>query len=892
MIRPSRQWAASLALTAAATLAASALSAPAARASGTNTTPASGANTTSASGTNTAPATARAATSAADPEGPEQIVNGTFDSGSDPWWHTDGITFGTSGGRLCADIPGGTVNPWDAIIGQNDIPLVKGETYAFSLYGSADPAKVGRVLVQLPVDPYTAYLTANPELTPDGATYSYAFTSPVDLTNGQVVFQLGGSATPWRLCVDDVSLKGGAEPDVYKPDTGPRVRVNQVAYLPKGPKNATVVTEATDALPWELKDAAGKVVASGRTTPRGVDDSSGQNVHSIDFGSYSKAGAGYTLSADGETSRPFDIGAAAYETLRSDALKFYYPQRSGIEILDTLRPGYARPAGHVGVAPNQGDTNVPCQPGVCEYSLDVSGGWYDAGDHGKYVVNGGISVAQLMSEFERTKNAATARPMGDGALALPESGNGVPDILDEARWEQEFLLKMQVPDGKPYAGMAHHKIHDENWTGLPLLPHLDAQKRMLHPVTTAATLNLAATAAQAARLFAPYDPAFAAKNLTAARKAWAAAKADPNRLASPSDGTGGGTYDDADVSDEFYWAAAELYITTGEKEFKDFVLASPQHTADIWGPRGFDWGHVAQLGRLDLATVPNALPGRDQVRRSVVEGAEKYLATLAAHPYGVPYNPPAYDWGSNNLVLNNMVVMAAAYDLTGIRKYRDGVLQGLDYIFGRNALNQSYVTGYGEVASHNQHSRWYSHQLDTSLPNPPKGTLAGGPNSGVQDPVAQEKLQGCKPQFCYIDDINSWATNELTINWNSPLAWVSAFVADQGDGTVKAPGKCHVTYATHAQWPDGFTTQVTVKNTGATTIDGWSLKWAFLGGQKAGQAWNAALTQSGATVTAKNLGYNAKIKPGQSITFGFTGKSAPGANPAPELFTLNGAACA
>ncbi|MFC7387527.1 glycoside hydrolase family 9 protein [Sphaerisporangium rhizosphaerae] len=875
MIRPSRRWAASLALTAAATLAASALSSPAAQASGANT----------------APTKARAAVANADPDGPEQIHNGTFDSGSDPWWHTDNITFDTTGGRLCADIPGGTVNPWDVIIGQNDIPLVQGETYAFSFSASGDPSRVGKAMVQMPVDPYTAYVTANPELTPAGGDFHYTFTSPVDLATGQVVFQIGGSATPWRFCMDDVSLKGGADPEVYVPDTGPRVRVNQVAYLPKGPKNATVVTEATTALPWKLKNAAGAVVASGTSTPRGVDASSGQNVHSIDFGAYTKAGAGYTLTADGETSRPFDIGAGAYETLRSDALKMYYPQRSGIAIRDDLRPGYGRPAGHIGVAPNQGDTNVPCQPGVCDYSLDVSGGWYDAGDHGKYVVNGGISVAQLMSEYERTKNAPTAKPMGDNALALPESGNKVPDILDEARWEQEFLLKMQVPDGKPYAGMAHHKIHDENWTGLPQLPHTDAQKRQLHPVSTAATLNLAATAAQAARLFAPYDAAFAAKNLTAARKAWAAAKANPAVLASPSDGTGGGTYDDADVSDEFYWAAAELYISTGEKEFQDYVLASPLHTSDIWGERGFDWGHVAQLGRLDLATVPNALPGRDQVRASVVAGADKYLATLTAHPYGVPYNPPTYDWGSNNLVLNNMVVMAAAYDLTGTRKYRDGVLQGIDYIFGRNALNQSYVTGYGEVNSHNQHSRWYSHQLDATLPNPPKGTLAGGPNSGIQDPLAAEKLKNCKPQFCYIDDINSWATNELTINWNSPLSWVSAFVADQGDGTVQAPGKCQVTYTTHGQWPGGFTTQVTVKNTGSTAVNGWSLAWSFLGGQQAGQSWNAGITQSGAKVTAKNVASNAKIGAGQSVTFGFLGTSPGGANPNPDLITLNGAAC-
>ncbi|MBB6545313.1 glycoside hydrolase family 9 protein [Nonomuraea rubra] len=817
----------------------------------------------------------------AEDEGPEQIVNGSFDAGTAPWWSTGNTTLTVQDGRACADIPGGTANPWDVIIGQNDLPLVEGETYAYRFFASATPAKVGRALIQLPVDPWTQYLSAAPEMSVSGNSYSYTFTAPVSLPNAQVVFQLGGSAEPWRFCMDDVSLKGGAEPEEYEPDTGPRVRVNMVGYLPAGPKKATLVTEATEPLEWELKNADKETVASGETVPRGVDASSGQNVHTLDFGSYRKAGEGYTLTADGETSRPFDLAADLYDRLPVDALKFYYTQRSGIEIRDDLRPGYGRPAGHVGVAPNQGDVEVPCQPGVCDYSLNVKGGWYDAGDHGKYVVNGGISVHQLMATYERDKAA-----FGDGQLDIPESGNGRPDILDEARWEQEFLLSMQVPDGKPFAGMAHHKIHDQNWTGLPLLPHLDPQLRELHPPSTAATLNLAATAAQAARLYAPYDAAFAARNLAAARKAWAAARANPEKYADPNDGVGGGAYSDGDVSDEFYWAAAELFITTGEKEFRDFVLASPHHTGDVWRERGFDWGNTAQLGRLELATVPNALPDRARVRESVVEGAEKYLAIQTAHPYGLPYNPPDFDWGSNNLVLNNMVVMATAYDLTGREKYRAAVREGMDYILGRNALNQSYVTGYGEVASKNQHSRWYARQLDPALPNPPVGTLSGGPNSAIQDPLAQRLLTGCKPQFCYIDHIESWATNELTINWNSPLAWVSAFLSDRG-----GRADCRVRYTAHGAWPGGFTAQVVIENTGKEPVDGWSLRWSFLSGQRAGHAWGAALSQSGSVVTAKDLRWNGKIKPGQKVTFGFNGTNASGPNPAPEVFHLNGVRC-
>ena len=705
----------------------------------------------------------------------EQVTNGGFDGTADPFWSTAGMPITLTDGRACVDVPGGTTNRWDAAIGQNDIDLIAGESYRYSFDASGDAGHVVRAIVGLAVSPYDTYFEQSPVLG-DLTHYEFTFTASADTAQGQVAFQVGGSADPWHFCLDNVSLVGGVPPEVYVPDTGPRVRVNQVAYLPKGPKSATVVTEATTALPWQLKDATGAVVATGNSTPRGVDVSSGQNVQSIDFSSYAKKGAGYTLTADGETSRPFDIGADAYQTLQADALKVYYTQRSGIEILDALRPGYGRAAGHVDVAPNQGDGNVPCQAGVCDYTLNVKGGWYDAGDHGKYVVNGGISAWQLLNEYEQIP---TSRKL---SLAIPESGNKVPDILDEARWELDFLLEMQVPAGKPYAGMAHHKIHDQAWTGLPLQPAQDPQPRELHPVSTAATLNLAATAAQAARIYRPYDPAFAARALTAARTAYAAAKANPDKLAPAEDSIGGGAYNDTNVADDFYWAAAELYITTGEQQFATDVTSSAYNTSDAFGTGAFDWAATAAAGRLDLALLPNRLPGLAAVKASVVTGAEKYLAIQKAQPYGVVYAPTdnAWDWGSNSALLNNLVVLAAGYKLTGQPKYRNAVLGGYDYVFGRNALNQSYVTGYGEVNSHNQHTRIYAHELDPALPNPPAGTLAGVANSALQDPYAQSKLTGCVGQFCYIDDIQSYSTNELAINWNAPLAWVTAFVAAQG----------------------------------------------------------------------------------------------------------------
>ena len=697
----------------------------------------------------------------------EQVVNGGFDSGTDPFWTNAGMTIALTDGRACVDVPGGTTNRWDAAIGQNDIDLVAGETYRFSFDASGDAGRVARAVTGLAVDPYDTYFEQSPVLG-DWQHYEYTFTANASTAQGQVAFQVGGNPDPWRFCVDNVSLVGGVPPEVYVPDTGPRVRVNQVAYLPDGPKGATLVTESTTALPWELR-AAGRTVARGVTAPRGIDASSGQNVHTIDFSRYRKRSQGLTLVADGETSRPFDIGAAAYDRLRTDALKFYYTQRSGIEIRDELRPGYGRPAGHVDVAPNRGDGAVPCQPGVCDYTLDVRGGWYDAGDHGKYVVNGGISVWELLAEYEHNRGSRKLD------LSIPESGDRTPDILDEARWELEFLLSMQAP-----TGLVHHKIHDQAWTGLPLLPHLDPQPRELHPVSTAATLNVAATAAQAARLYKPFDRAFAARALAAARTAYDAAKANPALYAPESDNIGGGAYNDNKVTDEFYWAAAELYLTTGEKKYAADVLASPEHTADVFGQVALDWAATAAAAKIDLALIPNRLPGLAAVKAQVIQGADKYLAIQRQHPYGVAYAPAnnVWDWGSSSVIANNLVVVAAAHRLTGRDRYRAGLLTGLDYLFGRNALNISYVTGYGEVAAQNQHSRWYAAQLDPSLPHPPAGTLSGGPNSSIQDPVAQSLLKGCTGQFCYVDDIGSWATNELTINWNAALAHLIGYVAE------------------------------------------------------------------------------------------------------------------
>jgi len=579
-----------------------------------------------------------------------------------------------------------------------------------------------------------------------------------------------------------------------KPQEAPpaAVLVNQVGYLPGLVKLATVRTGGNTPQPWRLVDRAGKEVKSGQTQVVGNDALAGDTVQVADFTQVNQEGRGYVLVVGPDRSRPFDIGPAIYHTLKYDALAFYYHNRSGIEIAMPYagQPQWARPAGHLS------DSSVPCAPGSgCTYRLDVSGGWYDAGDHGKYVVNGGISVWTLLNLYERTQHHGTSlADFGDGRLNIPEHNNGIPDLLDEARWELEFLLKMQVPDGER-AGMVHHKIHDREWTALGLAPHEDKIPRLLYAPSTAATLNLAAVAAQAARIWRSLDPAFSARCLAAAERAWQAARRHPALFAQPG-GVGGGPYQDDHVDDEFYWAAAELFITSKKPEYRQFLASSPHYLklaprlpatpagGDIASP--MTWQEVGALGTISLAVVPGSL-GEHEVKTAqaaVTKAADAYMQILQKRGYRVPIDygkAGKAPWGSSSFLLNNLIILALAHDFSGDHGYLDAVAAGMDYILGRNPMDQCYVTGYGTQPLRNPHHRFWAHQSNDKYPSAPPGVVSGGPNSGLEDPyVKAAALAGCAPEKCFADNIESWATNEIAINWNAPLAWVLAYLDEQG----------------------------------------------------------------------------------------------------------------
>ncbi|GAA3666125.1 endoglucanase [Lentzea atacamensis] len=658
--------------------------------------------------------------------GYERVLNGSFDAGKTPWWSSGNTPSRVVDGRLCADIPAGTINPWNSMIGQNDVPLEAGQPYTLRFTASATKPVTIRAVVQSTLNkPVT--LSAAPQ------TFEFTGSSTVSDIHQQVSLQMGGAAEPYTLCVDDVSLTGGAIPPGGGWTYGSPVRVNQHAYAVDGPKRATIVHPSTEPVSWQLKDASGQVVRSGRTEVRGDDAVSGDHVHIADFSRYRLAGNGFMLVVGEEVSLPFDITRDPYGQLSRDALAYFYHNRSGTPI-EPARVGeaYARPAGHLS------DASVPCLPGVCDYSLDVRGGWYDAGDHGKYVVNGALAAWQLMDSYEQSPR---------------------PDVLDEARWEVEFLMRMQAPNG-----MVHHKIHDLAWTPLPTLPHLDPQPRYLHGVSTAATLNLAAAGARCARVIT----GLAGQCRTSAERAWQAANENPAVYAPREDNVGGGPYDDTDVRDEFSWAAAELYALTGDRKYLGRINTRLTSA-------GFSWKDTGALADLTILRVPSLFPVAKVItaRLRLLGVANGYVKSLREQGYPDP--APGYVWGSTSSTANAAMIMALAHEITHHPKYRDAVLESFDHLLGRNAVNRSFVTGYGERDVRNQHHRHWAHQLDPKLPNPPAGALAGGPNTGLQDPVAQQNLRGCKPAKCHIDDIGSWSTNEVAINWNSALAWVAAY---------------------------------------------------------------------------------------------------------------------
>ncbi len=711
------------------------------------------------------------------------LRNPTFEDGPDPFLVTfvppaSGSAM-VEGGALCVTVTAVGNEPWDVTLRQRSIGVQKGHAYALSLSARSNLPTRAKAVVRRVGPPYDVYFQKDLALGGEEQKTSASFSADVDDPGAELAIHLGGPLAgkpPFKVCLRDPSLD---DPKYTAPAPPPKVIVPDVivdplGYFPHGKKRAMVKSTAAAPIDWKLvgPDETAPMLASGKTTVFGLDAASGDTLHQVDFSAHQKEGKGLTLVVGVSKSASFEIGAP-YGKLSRDALAYFFHNRSGVEIPASLvGDTWARKAGH------PSDSKVSCLNKTCDYELDVHGGWYDAGDHGKYVVNGGIATWMLMMLYERTQHlGGSLDALGDGKLQIPESKNEVPDLLDEVRFELEFLLRMQVPQGKPLAGMAHHKVHDAKWTPIPTRPDEDPEPRFLHPPSTAATLNLAAVAAQAARVFKSFDAAFASKCLEAAERAWTAATKEPPKYAPPEDTVGGGAYEDADVTDETYWAAVELYLTTQKPAYLTVAKASKHWLSVPTTPAGMDWKTTQALGTISLAVVPSAPKvDAETARANLKSVAEGYLAIIAKEGYRSPLRAGPLPWGSNSLVLDDAVILALAYDFTKDVRFLDGVRDAMSYIVGRNPNAQTYVTGYGVNPLRNPHHRFWAQQKDASFPPAPPGAVSGGPNSGLEDPYAKGLRIGCAPMKCFVDHIESYSTNEVAINWNAPLAYVATFL--------------------------------------------------------------------------------------------------------------------
>ena len=580
------------------------------------------------------------------------------------------------------------------------------------------------------------------------------------------------------------------------------ILTNQIGYFPNLMKKATLLTEEETATEFQLLDESGNVVYAGVSIPFGLDEESGDTVQILDFSNFTTEGTYYLKATNGAESRVFKIGInEIYSGLVYDALNYFYQSRSGIDIESQyITSGnteeLARSAGHVSdVATIQNIWGYDGSSG----KQDVTGGWYDAGDHGKYVVNGGISLWMLQNLYERALLHGTGNAYQDGTMQLPENANDRADLLDEARYEMEWMLKMIVQDGD-YQGMVYHKVHDAKWTSLALSPADDKQPRYLMPPSTAATLNLAACGAQTYRLWKDTDPEFAEACLTASKNAYEAAKKHPDMYAPFTEYGGGGAYGDDDVTDEFYWAACELYIATGDNIYHEdmqnsawnLAIPSTLNGGEADGINGsFDWGNTASLGSLSLLLNESQLSveENDTLRQNLTTTADKYVQLENEQGYGLPYhgNQGNYVWASNSFVADNAIILAYANDINPNADYLNGVVGAMDYLLGRNPMDYSYVTGYGIHSVQYPHHRFWAKSLDSSFPKAPCGVLVGGANTGMEDSVVKLTTwakDGTAPQKYYVDDIEAYSVNECTINWNSPLAWVTSYLCEQNGGII------------------------------------------------------------------------------------------------------------
>lgn len=549
------------------------------------------------------------------------------------------------------------------------------------------------------------------------------------------------------------------------------IRLNQVGFYTSGPKVAIVTGDVTATIFYVTSTNLRDTFYTGTLGPARQSKYSVTITRLADFSPLRKVGSFVVLVPGVGHSYGFRVADGVYNEAAIATLKGFYYQRASM----TLEPQYAgmwhRSAGHP-------DTEVLVHPSAASSSRPAGTkiaspfGWYDAGDYNKYIVNSGISMGTLFSAYEDWS------PYYQGLKThIPESGDAVPDILNEAVYNLRWMLTMQDPTD----GGVYHKCTNVVFDGM-VMPGVTREPRYVVQKSTAATLDFAAVTAQAARVLKPFRkdyPRLADSCLQASVRAWQWALKNPailynqdamNKTFSPAVTTG--AYGDRSVRDEWLWAAAELYATTGADKYFTVVSEHMQDPAQLPS-----WANVGGMAYYTFIRLGKTLPAAAQatvkaMKDSLLRAADTFLARAKESAFATVMGQSARDfsWGGNSVAANQGILLVQAYHLTKDKKYLHGALSNLDYILGRNATGYSFITGIGSRPPMHPHHR--PSEAD-GITDPVPGLMVGGPNLGMQDHCSYPFKE---VETAYVDSLCSYASNEIAINWNAPIVYLAGAV--------------------------------------------------------------------------------------------------------------------
>ncbi|WP_421898288.1 glycoside hydrolase family 9 protein [Marinoscillum sp.] len=539
----------------------------------------------------------------------------------------------------------------------------------------------------------------------------------------------------------------------------PDIRINQIGYLQHGKKQAAVVEPASTN--FSLINASNESVFEGILLETKYWNKSGEKIAIADFSAFNESGT-YRIQCGETISHFFDISHTPYLELIKNASKSYYYNRASTS-LDPLHSGvyhheYAHPDTLVYVHASAASDSRPAGT-----VISTPYGWYDAGDYNKYVVNSGIATYTLIAAYQHNAGLFDSLTWN-----VPESDNQVPDLLDEILWNVRWMESMQDPED----GGVYHKTTTASFESF-VAPSEATGQRYVVAKGTAATLDFAAVLARSSVLFRATHPAYAARLLDKAEKAWKWASVNPRVpfenpnvavAGHPAISTGG--YGDLDFRDEFFWAATELYLATGRDIYMKGISID-----DFQMFRVPSWASVETLGLISLSSARMGVSEKlnKQSSDQLMIIADRLINVWRTAPYKITLDE--FTWGSNSDILNQGMVLINAYRLFGNREFYEAALSGLDYVLGRNATGYCFVTGEGSLSPKNVHHR---PSASDGVEAPVPGMLVGGPNArNVNEDCGRQAYVVTHPARCYLDEVCSYSTNEVAINWNAPLVYMS-----------------------------------------------------------------------------------------------------------------------